>query len=468
MFDSYIAFHARSRPKAPAVVALGDTVSFETFDQDINRAVFELSDLHAAAGEAVSIAVASPYLQWVLILALARRGIATAPSADKAARQRIGDGTDRPEAVTRLLDAEAIARIVSGPAQVARPVQADRTALARILQSSGTTGEQKRVGMSWNVIDAAIRNALIAYGAPDGPWLASTGIGTILGVVMTLACWASGNAAVLGLDGNLKPENLAVLRPRLISLVPDQLQRLIDALPQDHQPGPLRIISGGGPVSPALARKTRLRLTDDLRSVYGSSETGAVAIADIALLEQDKGGTGYVLPMVDVAILDQAGQPLPAGTLGQVRIRSDRVADHFFGTDSPAALGFVDGWFLSNDLGRLSEDGQLVIEGRMDDLMNLGGHKILPAWVEQAALACDGVRDAAAFSFPDEDGIEHCSLAIVAAPGLVVSRLVDALQVQLKWLENIQVLPLDEIPRNHMGKVQRDRLRAIGRRGLGG
>lgn len=461
VFDNYIAFHARTKPEATAVVAVDGSVTFERFDHDINRAMFELIHLSAGPGESASVAVASPYLKWVLVLALARLGIATASSSDKGSKQLIGDGSKRSGEVTQMLDGAAIARIFGGSTKTIRRVRPDPQALARVLQSSGTTGEQKRVGMSWEVIDAAIRNAFVAYGAPKGPWLASTGIDTILGLVVTLACWAAGNPAVLGIYGRLRPDQLAIVRPRLIALVPDQLQRLLDDLPEGYEKQPLRIISGGGPVPPPLAKRTRLHLTSDLLSVYGASETGAVAVADLALLEQEAGTAGYILPMVEVEIVNELGKPQPSGVQGLIRVRSNRVVDHFFSDEQKNADRVRERWFHSGDLGRLREDGLLMIDGRVDDIMNLAGHKILPGWVEKAALSYTEVADAAAFAVPDDYGLDRCWLAVVTKPGFTDAQLSAALGAQLDWLTQIKLLKLDQLPRNRMGKVQRDQLRAF-------
>jgi acyl-coenzyme A synthetase/AMP-(fatty) acid ligase len=461
MFDSYIAFQARSRPAAPAIVTLLGVRSFEEFDADIDRAVVELGRLSVEPGEPVSVAFASAYMDWVVTLALARLGVATAPANDVGSRIRVGDGSTAFPAPNLLLDEEAHRRILRGPRPFVRAIRRPGSELARVLQSSGTTGERKRLGMSWDVIDAAIRNALIAYGAPAGPWLASTGIGTILGMVVTLAGWASGNPAVLGLGGTLPPQKLQQLKPRLIALVPDQLRRLLDELPAEYQRWPVRVVSGGGSVPPNLARRTEEQLTGDLRSVYGASETGAVAIAELPLLKQQASAAGYVLPLVDVEIVDEHGEALAAGELGRVRIRSNRVASHYLDDEQRSLRVFRDGWFHSGDLGRLRVDGLLLIEGREDELMNIGGHKVLPDWIEQAALLCTGVTDAAAFSRPDDDGLERCWLAIVHGPTSCRTGCPRRCELSLGGLERIEVIFQDQIPRNGMGKIERNRLRNL-------
>lgn len=456
VFDSYIAFHARTRPSAPAVVATDGSVTFEKFNRDIDRAATELAHLSIAPTELVAVTTAVPYLEWVLVLALARLGIASAPASDTGSVTIVGDGTRRPDDVDRLLDRTAIERIFSGPVSEVAAVRPDPGALARVLQSSGTTGERKRVGMSWTVIDAAIRNAFIAYGSPSGPWLAATGIDTILGLVVTLACWASGNPAVLGMTGRLDPAKLAKLRPRMIALVPDQLKQLLDDLPAAQSLEPLRIVSGGGPVPPSLARRVREHCAADLRSVYGASETGSVAVAGLDMLEQQPGAAGVVLPLVKVEVVDDHGQTVPRGKLGRIRVSSDRVADHFVGE---AVAG--ERCFDTGDLGRLGADGTLFVDGRTDDIMNLAGHKVLPAWVEAAALGCPGVADAAAFAVPDNDGLDRCWLAVVATDDFDEARLTQALATRLHWISNIRLIRLDRLPRNAMGKVERDQLRAL-------
>jgi acyl-coenzyme A synthetase/AMP-(fatty) acid ligase len=463
MFDSYVAFHARLRPSAPAVATRHGQVSFETLDADVDRTAAVLLERRLPEGEAVAVELADGYLHWVLVLALARLGIASAPASESGCRPRIS-GDEGSSSGAILFTAADLQRLGAGPRPRLAAVRRDPNALARVLKSSGTTGEEKRVGMSWRVIDAGIRNALVAYGSPEGRWLASTGIDTILGLVVTLACWASGNCAILGQGGKLAPADLAQLRPSLIALVPDQLRRLLDDLPADAERWPLRIVSGGGPVPPALARRTRLHLTANLRSVYGAAETGAVALADLDLLEAREAAAGYLLPGVEVGVLDENGHALPPGELGRIRIRSDRVVDHYLDDADRSARSFQQGWFHPGDLGRLGEDGLLVIEGRVDDLMNLAGHKVLPYWVEQAALACPGIRDAGAFSLTDDNGLECCWLALVTEPGREVSpqALSQALGRQLRWLSEIQWITMAAIPRNIMGKIDRPRLRQIG------
>nr|WP_164549418.1 fatty acid--CoA ligase family protein [Tsuneonella rigui] len=215
-------------------------------------------------------------------------------------------------------------------------------------------------------------------------------------------------------------------------------------------------MTGGGPVPRKLLARTQAVLTHDFRSVYGASECGAVAIASPALIERSSAAAGYVLPGVTVQIVDEHGVPVASGELGHVRIRSDRVAKGYLRGKSEA---FQDGWFISGDIGRLDPDGLLTLEGRADDLLNLRGQKVLPAWVEAAAERAPGVVEAAAFSVQDEDGWERCWIAVVAGGAFSEAAFTDAMKVPLLVAEKISWVLLDELPRNAMGKIDRNVLR---------
>lgn len=470
MFDAYIAYHARLTPAAPAIVTPDRTLSFARMDADIDRMTAALDALTVAADQAVAVDVADEYARWLVIHALARRGVATAPAADTPSRTRIADVRTTGAEPALLLDAARVAAILRAPARSAPRARIDPHALGRVLRSSGTTGEEKRIAMSWRRLDLSIRNSFVAYGMPQGPWAPLVGTDAILGVVLALAAWASGNPVVLGLGLAITPALADAITPALVALVPDQLRRWVELLPEHGPRRPVRVVSGGGAIPPPLAARVRARLTGDLRSVYGASETGAVAIADLALIDRRPNAAGHVLPDTEVEIVDDADRPLPAGRPGRVRIRGDRVAQAYLDGAWAGGSGFRDGWFVPGDIGRLEADGLLLIDGRADEMMNIAGHKLLPGWIEAAALACPGVADAAAFAVTDADGLQRCWLAIVQGPGFAEAALVATLRrPALAFLDRLQWIGLNEIPRNAMGKVRRDRLAVlVGERFAGG
>jgi acyl-coenzyme A synthetase/AMP-(fatty) acid ligase len=103
----------------------------------------------------------------------------------------------------------------------------------------------------------------------------------------------------------------------------------------------------------------------------------------------------------------------------------------------------------------------LTVEGRVDDVMNLGGVKVLPAWVEEAVMQCAGVEDAAAFALSDTSSVNSCYVAIVASSGVQQQDLEQALLKQTQHLCRLDVMMVEAIPRNATGKVDRKQLRAL-------
>jgi acyl-CoA synthetase (AMP-forming)/AMP-acid ligase II len=459
MPDDYIRFHAGISPNAPAVVLRGEGITFARFNSTIDTAAHFLHEAGFLGRSGVSVSIRSPYLHWVMVLALFRLGRCVFPAGDGAVERLVLEGEDedgelalsRSEA-RRLLngDASPFPRLPRGPA-----------AAAYMLESSGSTGDPKRVVLSYGLLDARVRSAFIAYGAPPGIWRATTGIATALGLVVSLACWAAGNALLIPHRLGLEARALARWRPSLIACIPGQLRVLVEELPDGFPRWPLRVVTGGGPVPPALVGLVRDRLTGDVRSVYGASETGAVAVATCDLLERRRGAAGFVLPDMQVEIVDDDGNPQPPETVGEIRVRGERVVDGYADDPELGGPAFRDGGFYTRDLAMMSAGGELVVVGRKDDLMNLGGRKLLPEPIEAAASGCEGVSDAAACSVVDAAGFESCWLAVATNGEVDEARLLGEVAKAIGWAPRLQVAALPTIPRNAMGKIDRPRLRRI-------
>ena len=119
---------------------------------------------------------------------------------------------------------------------------------------------------------------------------------------------------------------------------------------------------------------------------------------------------------------------------------------------------FRNGWYYTRDLARRLPDGRIVIEGRLDERMNLGGRKFMPRDWEGPALECPGIRDACAFAVPDADGLDVAWLAVAADPGFDH----DILEHHLANYPNLprsRFAWFETLPRNAMGKVERTKLR---------
>ena len=125
------------------------------------------------------------------------------------------------------------------------------------------------------------------------------------------------------------------------------------------------------------------------------------------------GAVGFVLPGMEVEIVDDADMPLLAGQEGVVRIRSPYGATEYLEDPDESARVFLDGWFYPGDLGRLTADNMLVITGRETNVVNIGGEKVNPEKLEEILLDHPDVMQAAIIAMPNELGVNDiCALLV--------------------------------------------------------
>jgi acyl-CoA synthetase (AMP-forming)/AMP-acid ligase II len=461
MYDSYVSFRAGIMPRSPAVITLARTFSFAELDADVTRMANGLAarGLSPASG-VVAVQIGDAYHELLATMALARLRIASSPGHDAKADLRLSDVSDGFGEQVHLPLEWFAATLAAEPTPVVPPAFSP-DAIGRVLMSSGTTQTPRRIGLTWRMVDANVRNSAITWCAGKvGRWMPLTGLDSMMGLGTTLTAWAVGATVVVGQSNRPLPETLERLQPTLIAFTPNYLRNLLRQLPPGFRPLPdLRLVVGGAILPKALAQETRLRLTSDLQIVYGSTECSAMAHADATLLDTIPGATGYPGPDVRVDILDPDGQPVAPGEAGEVRIVCPRAAQGYIDDAEASAKAFHDGGFYPGDVGRILADGLLVLEGRADDRMNLGGRKFMPNVLEDAAMSCPGVGDAAAFAAPGDDGLDQCWLAVVQGVGFDRERLVAHLNGYGDALPRLRFAWIAEIPRNAMGKIERNRLR---------
>lgn len=464
MFDSYVTFQARLRPNALAVMAPQRWATYAELEKDIDRLATGLRGLGLTpASGVVAIQVGDDYLRHLTLLALCRLGITSACANDAAADLRLNDHDEGADPKLIPLTASWLTATLAAEVPPVVGTAGAGGAIGRVMLSSGTTAASKRIALSFRMIDSNARASALSYaGGKAGRWVAYTGMDSMIGMTLPLAAWLSGATAVVGMTGDILAEQLDSLSPTLIAMAPIHLSGLLRALPArfPFQPG-LRLVIGGALMSPALAAEARLRLTGDLKIAYGATETGLAVVGDATLAETNLAYLGSALPGVSIEIVDEAGLPVSPGQSGELRIRGERVAKGYLDDPEATAARFRDDSFYPGDLGHLLPDGQIALEGRKDDRMNLGGIKFLPNLLEDVALTCPGVDDCAAFSVPDADGIDHCWLAVVQREGFEREHLTRIIAAEGSKLPPVRFAWSEVVPRNAMGKIERDRLRQV-------
>jgi acyl-CoA synthetase (AMP-forming)/AMP-acid ligase II len=201
-------------------------------------------------------------------------------------------------------------------------------------------------------------------------------------------------------------------------------------------------------------------MADPVIEAYSSTETGRVAGNPLPPGLRKRGTVG---PPADceVAILDETGQPVPAGATGEVVVRGAGVFDGYENDPAANEQAFYGDWYRTGDRGSFDADGYLALSGRIKETINRGGEKISPAEIDDALLAHPDVADAAVFAIPHPSLGELVGAAIVPAAGKDMDRagLTRFLRERLTRIKiPVAFLCVGEIPRGPSGKILRTEL----------
>ena len=197
---------------------------------------------------------------------------------------------------------------------------------------------------------------------------------------------------------------------------------------------------------------------------YGMTETGMISSNPYGQAEARVPGTvGFALPGVTVRVSDRDGAKLPAGKVGVLEVAGPNVFQGYWQLPDKTAEEFrADGFFITGDLASMDEDGRITIVGRAKDLIISGGLNVYPKEIELAIDAIVGVKESAVIGLAHPDFGEGVVAVVVLEEGVEHSAafILNSLSSQLaKFKQPKQLLLLDELPRNAMGKVQKKELR---------
>ena len=467
MFEALIAYQAKQRPDAVAVITQGGGATFAQVDADVRRVAAALREIPGLDGR-IAVQTAGPALHWLLLLALARLGklsvsVPVGTGDDALLLDIIKPDlllTDQAERVAGLatfpLSRAWIEATLKRAPDEAPPVKLSGDTPVRIALSSGTSGPPKMVQFTRDMIDTRLLRLRAVTNFGTGPLVAHMGIDTYGGFLVALGRWGVGGAVIFPDAGFDWPTLLTTHRPATIFTAPVQLDLLLRALPDDFAPMPdLHVVVAGSSLSRPLARRARARLTPTIHISYGSTEAGLICTGASDLTERVENASGYPYPWIDLEIVDEQGAALPPGQVGEIRVRGPEVFSGYL--DQPTALD-ADGWYATGDVGVLAPDGALIIEGRKSEMILNGDQQVSPQAIEAVILGCAGVADAAAFSMPTPSGLSMAFAAVVAEQGLDGGAVTAALDTRFSGFP-VQLIPLAAIPRNPRGKIQRGDVR---------
>ncbi len=172
---------------------------------------------------------------------------------------------------------------------------------------------------------------------------------------------------------------------------------------------------------------------------------------------------GRPLPDVDVKVVDDAGDALPTGAVGELWVFTPRTMKGYAGRDGGVTNPALEGWLPTRDMGWIDEDGYIFLAGRKDDMIIRGGENISPAEVEAVLYSHTSVEEAAVIGLPDVEWGQRVVGVVVRRPGAVLdeTELIEFCRERLASFKKPErVHFVDALPKNQMGKVLKTDLRA--------
>jgi malonyl-CoA/methylmalonyl-CoA synthetase len=224
-------------------------------------------------------------------------------------------------------------------------------------------------------------------------------------------------------------------------------------------------VSGSAPLTPQLFAEFEQRTGHRILERYGMSEAGMIT-SNPYRGERVAGSVGYALPNVEVRVVNNDGSLAPPGIAGSLEIRGPNVCAGYWRKEDRNADFRKDGFFVTGDVAEMAADGRITLVGRAKDLIISGGLNVYPKEIELALDSIAGVAESCVFGAPHPDFGEAVIAAVRCQPGAAISaeQIMEFLRPRLaRFKQPKKLLFVDELPRNAMGKVQKQRLRELHR-----
>ncbi len=489
LHDALFAPHGESA-KPFLISPDGETISYRDFAKNVGRIANVLVDAGVQPGDRVAVQAEKSATALALYAACVRAGAVFLPlnTAYTPAELDyfIGDAEpsvivcgDGNEAALKAIAGSAVVMTLNGDesgtlAEAATSqssefdtVARDGSDLAAILYTSGTTGRSKGAMLTQDNLlsNAATLVDYWCFSASDvllhalpiyhthGLFVA-TNVMLLAGGSMIFLPKFDLDAIITNLPGVTSMMGVPTFYTRLLS-DPRFTRELASRM--------RLFVSGSAPLLAETHIEFEARTGHRILERYGMTETN-MNTSNPCDGERRAGTVGFPLPGVDVRICEEtSGSPVPNGEIGILEVKGPNVFSGYWRMPEKTAEEFrADGFFITGDMASRDEDGYIRIVGRGKDLIISGGLNVYPKEVELLLDEQDGVLESAVIGVPHADMGEAVVGIVVARPGEVVE--IEAIQSAIReqiarFKQPREIVVVDELPRNTMGKVQKNLLR---------
>ncbi len=343
--------------------------------------------------------------------------------------------------------------------------------MAAILYTSGTTGRSKGAVLSHgNLLSNALTLKDFWDWRSDDVLIHALPIFHVHGLFVASHGALLAGAKMIWFSNKFEPRAVIDKLPQatIFMGVPTLYVRLLNegGLTREACASIRLFISGSAPLLIDTFRDWQTRTGHTILERYGMSETAMLTSNPCRPVDGDRiGGTvGPALPGVGLRVVNDAGAACPVGEIGHIEVRGPNVFAGYWRMPEKTAEEFTaDGWFKTGDVGKQElRTGYITIVGRSKDLIISGGYNVYPAEVESTLNELPGVAESAVIGVPHADFGEAVVAIVVAKAGAQLDSAAMAVALKAR-IANFKVpkkvFVVAELPRNAMGKVQKNLLR---------
>ena len=468
----------------------GEPVTYRTLDARSAQIAHALIAAGCRRGDRVAAQVQKSTMAVCLYLACLRAGLVYLP-LNIGYQQRelaffLGDATPRvvvcaPDAITTITaiatrsmrvftlderDQGSLINEIRTCFEEFDPVPTKEGDLAAILYTSGTTGRSKGAMLSHANLASNALTLVDYWGfSPADILYHALPIYHVHGLFVALHCVLLAGGKAWFCPKFDVAQALALLpRSTVMMGVPTFYSRLLASTQfgRRHCESVRLFISGSAPLLAETFASFEERTGQRILERYGMTETG-MNTSNPLLGERIAGSVGPPLPGVGVRVVDDAGVALPANEIGGIEVKGPNVFSGYWRMPEKTQEEFTgDGFFRTGDMGRFLGSRYLQIVGRAKDLIITGGLNVYPKEIEELIDALPGVAESAVIGIAHPDFGEAVTAIVVPKSGAKVTgnSILTALKPQLARFKMPKyVYIVDELPRNAMGKVQKNVLR---------
>ncbi len=463
---AWIRSHADRRPDAIALTNGQTNISYYDLACDIVRTMKALAAADISPGMVVGVVVADRFMHLLLLLACEALSVTTISLmpfefeppmnlgrlCDRLLASQPLSGSGKETLLMTPKWIEETLHIPTDDKLYTLNREPNANDLVRLIKSSGTTGVPKVMGMTHQVWQRSIQTDIGLMLPKTGPHPRFLSLYQFSVRGCHRLIWST-----LQLGGTVHFGSMDTAWNVIASgrvdyglFITGDLEKLVRGAPSNDGPFAFHIDVIGSIVSSELRRETQLKLAKSMVVTYSSNET-----AHVSVVGEDNVGT--LLPNVQITICDVAGNSVPIGQSGLVRIKCDTMVTGYVDEPELTSKTFVDGWFHTNDLGFQPSPRELVVLGRADDVLNIGGTKILPGQIVEEIQAIDGILDAMVFQALNTLEINVLVVAVETGrdggPEDIVGLINPIIQ---RFISTYELLVLDVFPRTETGKIRRE------------